>query len=199
MPILYLTRIEPDTRKGSNILGYPNEERGQYYGQQKWHRALCAIHLKVHFGPEKDDEYICKQKVADVVEKVVCKEIKVYESSKNPKVVVGREVFVRKLEKNEGARNVTSDRRVKKTCKQRHRSNNENRASSAWIRPRTNCRIRFEQFHDGSQHVEKEDDKKLPRLFEPKQECTYLETDCCNKYEVVATDKGNGDDLGQKK
>jgi len=115
MPLLYLAWVKPDVRKGPDILCYPHKERGQDYGQQERHRTPRSVHLKMHFGPEKNNDYIYEQKIPNVVKEMVREEIQIGKHRKYPYMKVSRKMFVRKLEKNKGARNIAPDCRIKKT------------------------------------------------------------------------------------
>lgn len=109
MPVFQLTRIDPDVRKGTDVFGNPNKKRSQKHGEQKGHATLSAVDLKVYSGPEEDNEDVQKQKITNVVEKVMGEKINVNESSKYPEMNIGGKIYIRKLKKKKGPRDVAAD------------------------------------------------------------------------------------------
>jgi hypothetical protein len=71
MPLFELAWIEPDMCKGANIFRNPYKKCSEDDRYEEWHTSFLVIHPEMRSGSKKDNEYIRKQKIANVVKKVV--------------------------------------------------------------------------------------------------------------------------------
>lgn len=89
----------------------------------------------MYFSFIKDNENINKEYVADVIDKVMCKEVYVNERGKKPKMKVGREIFVSQLKKIEGSGDITSYSRVEEAGEERYSAERKESVFQIWVTP----------------------------------------------------------------